>query len=385
MHLVPDEAVWNINLRRSRNGVGHLPDGLRFWLVRLGSRFANYRSITSGPRVTVPLLRAGGVSVALSPLYRPFCEIDFTKRYGAPPDPSYLPALLRQLDLVEHDIEQNHLVEAGIARDPQELERLLADDMVVLVHCVEGGFHLGDSPEAVDRAVAALAERGVAYVTLAHLFYRSVATNAPAIPFIPDRFYKAVFRQPDVGLTELGRAAVRAMVREHVLIDLSHMDKHALEKTFALLDELDPGRTVPVVSTHAGYRFGRQGYNLDDSTVERLGERDGVVGLIMAEHQAADGLRRSRTRSFEDSFAVIGSHIDRIRELTGSHRHVAIGSDLDGYIKPTLAGIEDMSGMARLEASLIERYGEADASSIASGNILRLLRNYWRKRAPTDA
>jgi microsomal dipeptidase-like Zn-dependent dipeptidase len=385
MHLIPDEAVWSVNFRRSRSGTGWLPDGLRFGLVRLGSRFANYRSFYSGPRVTVPLMRAGGVRVALSPLYRPFCEIDFTKRYGAPPDPSYFDALLRQLEMVEAHIAQDHADDACIAHDPEELERLLASDMVVVVHCVEGGFHLGGTPEAVDSAVTTLAQRGVAYVTLAHLFFRSVATNAPAIPFIPDRLYRAIFRQPDVGLTALGRAALRAMVRERVLVDLSHMDQQALDKTFELLDEIDPGQTVPVIATHSGYRFGRQSYNLDDATLKRIAERQGVVGLIMAEHQATDGLRTSRTRSFEESVQVICSHIDKIRDICGSHRHVGIGSDLDGYIKPTLAGIDDMSSMAGLEAKLVERYGDADASLIASGNLLRLLRTYWRKPATADA
>ena len=52
---------------------------------------------------------------------------------------------------------------------------------MAFLHCVEGGFHLGDSPEAVRSNVAELAGEGVAYVTLAHLFWRQIATNTPAI------------------------------------------------------------------------------------------------------------------------------------------------------------------------------------------------------------
>ena len=62
----------------------------------------------------------------------------------------------------------------------------------------------------MEKAVERLADSGVAYVTLAHLFWRQVATNAPAIPFLPDWLYRRVFPQPDRGLTELGTAAVRA-------------------------------------------------------------------------------------------------------------------------------------------------------------------------------
>jgi microsomal dipeptidase-like Zn-dependent dipeptidase len=322
----------------------------------------------------------------LSVLYRPFCEMDLSKRYGAPPDPGYLPALLRQLELVEQNVGEQFASEAGIAHSADELESLLEERRTALVHCVEGAFHLGPTPDAVDRAVTQLAARGIAYITLAHLFWRSVATNSNAIPFLSDRLYRLIFPQPDVGLTDLGKAAVRAMVREHVLIDLSHMDQNALDATFGLLEEIDPGRATPVVATHVAYRFGDQAYNLDEETVRIIAGRDGVAGLILAEHQASDGVRRKRTASLEDSLSVLFRHIDRIRDITGSHRHVAIGSDLDGYIKPTLAGLENMAHMAHLEAALVARYGQDDADLIAGGNIMRLLRTYWgRADRPADA
>lgn len=102
------------------------------------------------------------------------------------------------------------------------------------------------------------------------------------------------------------------------------------------------------------------------------------MGVILSEHQAADGLRHRRTRTFEQSFEIVCRHLDRIREITGSHEHAAIGSDLDGFIKPTLAGLEDEARMARLEDALMERYGPDDGRRIASGNVLRLLRGWWR-------
>lgn len=158
------------------------------------------------------------------------------------------------------------------------------------------------------------------------------------------------------------------------------MSKRALDDTFALLDELDPERAVPVIASHVAVRLGRQTYNLDPHTIARIAARGGLIGLIAAEHQATDGLRRERTRTFEDSFAVLANHIDRIREITGSHRHTAIGSDFDGFIKPTLAGLADSRSLGRLEARLRGHYGEA-GDLIASGNVLRLLRSAWG-RAP---
>ena len=377
MHLVPGgpDAARLVRSPRARR---RLLDRIRALIVGLASRFANYESFEAGPRVTVPLLRAGDVRVVFSVLYSPFDEFDLALPYGSPPTSDYLGAVVRHLELVERDVERNFAAQAAVAHDPRELDAALAAGKIALVHCVEGGFHLGGTPEEVEAAVERLARRGVAYITLAHLVWRSVATNANAIPFLPSPLYRLLFPQPRVGLTELGRAAVRTMVRHGVLVDVSHMSGRALDDTFALLDEIDPEGSVPVIASHSAYRFGRDRYNLDEPTVERIAARDGVIGLLLAEHQLADGVRLRRTSSLEDSLEVVFRHLDRIREIAGSHRASAIGSDLDGFIKPTLAGLEDAGGLAALRRALADRYGEADAELIASGNALRLLRSHWR-------
>jgi microsomal dipeptidase-like Zn-dependent dipeptidase len=382
MHLVPDAHGSLLKLVTTARGRWRLLDQVQALAVGMASRVANYQSFHSGPRSTVPLMRAGGVGVALSVLYVPFDEMDADRRYHHPPSDAYIHSVLRHLDEVEEEIAEHQAEEAAVARNPAELDEALAAGRVALVHCLEGGFHLGLSPEAVQRAVDELAERGVAYITLAHLFWRQVATHANAIPFLPDPVFDFLFPQPPVGLSELARAAMQAMFRRRVLIDVSHMSERSLDDVFALLDELDPDRAVPVVASHAGYRFGRQDYNLSERTVERIAERDGVIGLILAEHQAADGLRDRRTTSLGQSLEVLFRHVDRIREITGSHRHAAIGSDHDGFIKPTLAGLEDAEKLRSVETALVHKYGEPAAEAIASGNVLRLLRSYWQGASP---
>ena len=131
------------------------------------------------------------------------------------------------------------------------------------MHCVEGGFHLGAEPDEVAANVRALAARGVAYITLAHLFCRRVATNAPAIPFLPDRLYAAVFPQPESGLTDLGVAAVEAMYECGVLVDISHMTQAAIDQTFAIHERLDRARGAdpaahPVIASHGAFRLADQ-------------------------------------------------------------------------------------------------------------------------------
>jgi microsomal dipeptidase-like Zn-dependent dipeptidase len=382
MHLVPDAHASLLKLVTTARGRWRLLDQVQALGVGVASRVANYQSFHSGPRSTIPLMRAGGVGVALSVLYVPFDEMDADRRYHHPPSDAYIHSVLRHLDEVEEEIAEHHPEEAAVVRNPGELDEALAAGRIALVHCLEGGFHLGLSPEAVERAVDELAERGVAYITVAHLFWRQVATHANAIPFLPDPVFDFLFPQPPVGLSELARAAMQAMVRRRVLIDVSHMSERSLDDVFALLDELDPDRAVPVVASHAAYRFGRQEYNLSERTVKRIAERDGVIGLILAEYQAADGLRDRRTTSIGQSLEVLFRHVDRVREITGSHRHAAIGSDHDGFIKPTLAGLEDAEKLRSVETALVHQYGEPAAELIASGNVLRLLRNYWQGASP---
>jgi microsomal dipeptidase-like Zn-dependent dipeptidase len=52
---------------------------------------------------------------------------------------------------------------------------------------------------------------------------------------------------------------------------------------------------------------------------------------------------------------------------------VAIGSDLDGYIKPALPGLKHMGQMGGLQARLHDRYGPEKAEKVCQANALRML------------
>jgi microsomal dipeptidase-like Zn-dependent dipeptidase len=101
-----------------------------------------------------------------------------------------------------------------------------------------------------------------------------------------------------------------------------------------------------------------------------------VIGLIMAHHQLNDGVRRTNTSNLGETMEVIDRHVAKIREITGDHRHVAIGTDFDGFIKPTMGGLQSMADLKALEDGLRARYGP-DADLIASGNVLRVLQKVW--------
>jgi microsomal dipeptidase-like Zn-dependent dipeptidase len=340
---------------------------LRAAVLAIAARLFNFRHWDATWRVTPQLLEQGKVSVACSVLYRPFSELDLDEPYGAPPESAYYGKLVELMDATEAEIGRSGGVLVQRAAD---LDR----PGLRYVHCIEGGFHLGATPEEVTEHVHELAARGVLYITLAHLFWRRVAANTPALPFLPDAVYNALFPQAKgVALSPLGEAAVRAMYASGILVDISHMRDDAIDETFALIETLDretgAGPTdYPVIVSHAGYRFGGQKYNVSDSTIARVAARGGVIGLIFAQHQITDGLRRSDTKTLAESLDVLGRHIDAI-----GPDHVAIGSDLDGFIKPTLGGIDTAADLAPFAAGLRARYPEA-AEQILEGNALRIIR-----------
>jgi microsomal dipeptidase-like Zn-dependent dipeptidase len=345
----------------------------RAQLIKTISRFKNFQGDDNTPSVTFEGMRKGDVGIILSVLYLPFDEIDAD--YGAPPAG----------DSLGHITDQIEAVEASLPRDPgaprvivvknlDGLEDALGGEGLGLVHCIEGGFVLGPDEQGIDEAVATLARHGVAYITLAHLFWRRVATNAPALPFMPDWFYRRLFSQPKEGLSVLGRRAVEAMIGKRMLVDVSHMSDASFDETLSMI-EAHPG--TPVLATHSAFRFGyaRGGleYNLDPAQVRRIRDVDGVIGLIMCTHYVSHGLYPPEETSH--SLDLLYAHIDAIAELCDwSHDHIAIGSDLDGFIKPALPGLERLEYMGALQDGLVRRYGREIADKISSGNALRMLR-----------
>jgi microsomal dipeptidase-like Zn-dependent dipeptidase len=103
------------------------------------------------------------------------------------------------------------------------------------------------------------------------------------------------------------------------------------------------------------------------------------MGVIACTHYMHDGVRpTSKVKTFEDSMALVFAHVDRIAQVTGSHDHAAIGSDLDGWIKPALPGLEHLGRMRHVQDALVTKYGAGVADKISSGNVLALLRRAWR-------
>ena len=377
MHLLPGErepggprANWQERLRDV------LQADVEGWLARV----ANDRNWLSGWRVDLEGLQRGGARIVFSVLYWPPAEFDFSKKYGSPPLAVYFEDIKYQLKRVAGRAggTQREGHELVIAKQRADLD----SKGIVFVHCVEGGFHLGPGDEReIDARVGWLADQGVVYITLAHLFYRGVATNAPAIPMLTAPEYETLFHEPGLGLTPLGEAAVRAMYRHKVLIDISHMSQEAIDDTFRLVEKLDDEngakpRDYPLLATHVGMRRvgpNDQSYNLSAATAKRIHARGGLIGLITAQHQIG------RTWTRRGARKAVRRHMEAIRDACGNHEATALGTDIDGFIKPTLKGFETAADYA-VVAEWVEQDQGADAKAILHDNARGVLERLFTAR-----
>ncbi|HVO53627.1 MAG TPA: membrane dipeptidase [Solirubrobacterales bacterium] len=387
MHLLAEEDGGDPFVRPLRKiKKRRLWNKIRAILVRWAAQRLNFGKKEEW-LVNLEELDRGGVRLVFSVLYVPETELGIEEWLSGHPEEHSFKELTDHLEEVNEDLTRER--DGGpahvIVNHASQLEGAGRDDTIRFVHCVEGGAHLGADPEEIDGRIKALADQGVGYITLAHLFWRHVATNAPALPNLSDGQYDFVFSQPDeVGLSALGEAAVRAMYRHGVLIDISHMRQRAIDETFALLAELDDREgndptAYPVLATHAGYRFGEHSYMLSADTVRAVAARDGVVGLIMAHHLLNDGLHEDDPGDLATTLRSVRFHIGKLHELTGSYRHIGLGSDLDGFIKPMVGGIEMARDLAPLAEALHGDYPE-HAEAMLFGNALRALEAAYRRR-----
>jgi microsomal dipeptidase-like Zn-dependent dipeptidase len=336
-------------------------------IFQLAARLINAPEHGDGWRVDLDGLDAGGVRTICSVLYWPPDEL--IPGGGAHPKPASFDHLMQQLQVVE-----NNLREIEIVRTASDLERPGRR----FVHCVEGGFHLGPDLEQIDSHVDLLASRGIFYITLAHLFFRGVAANAPAIPAFSDEQYRHLFHQDEgIGVTDLGEELLRAMVKHHVVVDISHMRTDAVDETFKLLDQFEDGRKLPVIASHVAVRDispDNQEYNVTTATMEKIRDRGGLIGLILAEHQIG------KSDNEEQSRAIIKAQIEAIEGAIGTHECTAIGTDLDGFIKPTLAGLQLASDLHKLETWIRADFPQA-ADGILHGNADRVIARTFAQRA----
>jgi membrane dipeptidase len=264
------------------------------------------------------------------------------------------------------------------------VERISATGKVASLLGAEGGHSIGNSLGTL-RALYAL---GVRYMTLTHnrnLPWADSATDDEAIG----------------GLSEFGREVVREMQRLGMLVDLSHVSPGTMR------DALDVAEGPVIFSHSSALALCDHPRNVPDDVLARLAGNGGtcMVNFVPAfvsqacrdwELDFAEEMRRrgfdlknvpgrGQMRAERDAYtaehpkptatlAQVADHVEHVREVAGVD-HIGIGSDYDG-VDSLPVGLEDTSTYPALIAELLGRgWSEADCGKLASGNVLRSLRD----------
>ncbi|CCK29611.1 Dipeptidase 1 [Streptomyces davaonensis JCM 4913] len=312
-------------------------------------------------------LRAGGVGAQYWSVY---VRSDL-------PDP--VPATLEQIDCVRRLIAR-HPAELRAATTAADLEAARREGRIASLMGAEGGHSIANSLGTL-RGLYAL---GVRYMTLTHndnIDWADSATDEPGVG----------------GLSAFGRAVVREMNREGMLVDLSHVAATTMR------DALDT-TSAPVIFSHSSSRaVCDHPRNIPDDVLERLPANGGVAMVTFVpkfvlqaavdwtaaadENMRAHGFHHLETtaeamkvhRAFEErnprpvaTVATVVDHLDHMREVAGID-HLGIGGDYDGTAF-TPDGLNDVSGYPNLIAELMDRgWSNTDLAKLTWQNSVRVL------------
>jgi membrane dipeptidase len=278
----------------------------------------------------LPRIKAGGIHALGCLMFAGF-RISRQKRFW------------RQLERA-HALVAAHPDALALARAPGDIRAARAAGKVALFLGVEGSYAVDDLPD-VDAAVARLAAGGVRF--LGPLWERDSAAGTSC----------RTSGARDKGLTDRGRALVRACNAAGVLLDVSHASK----KTFWDLHETS---STPVFSSHSGASgVHAHARNLDDDQIRAIAGRGGVVGVIFVSPYLGNPFC---------SLEAVVDHLEHVANV-GGEDCVALGSDFDGFmILPR--GLRDAADLPRLTELLWRRgWREPRLGKLLGGNVLRYL------------
>jgi membrane dipeptidase len=177
-------------------------------------------------------------------------------------------------------------------------------------------------------------------------------------------------------LTNEGRELLDVMESFNAILDLSHLSEHAC------LEALDAYEGV-IIASHSNPRnFCNTDRHLTDVMIERLAERDGVMGIVLYNRFLSNKWKKGDPKS-DIALSVVVDAIDYVCQLTGSAAHVGIGSDFDGGfgVESIPEGLDSTSDLLSIGPALRARgYSEEDTAAILGGNMLRKLRQGLQAR-----
>ena len=260
------------------------------------------------------------------------------------------PAKQRRAALVDRQLDYLDQLEAepanGLFRiaDLASLDRGLAAGRIGALPGIEGAHTIGGDLGLFEHFVA----RGIRYFGLTHF-----SSNEAG-------FCAAGYRSSTTkGLSDFGRRLVERIEQSRLLLDLAHLNKPGFLEACAMLS------TPPIVS-HTGLTGAHPSWrNIDDEQLEAVARLDGVVGII-----ASPKFLGGEIFGTLEKMADVADYARRAIGI----KHVAIGSDMDGWLETLPVGLPDGAAWPRLTEILLRRgWSDADLAAFLGGNVRRVL------------
>ena len=174
-------------------------------------------------------------------------------------------------------------------------------------------------------------------------------------------------------LTDVGRQLLDWMADLGLVLDLSHMAERAA------LEALDRYDGV-LIASHSNVlalvpNSEKPDRHLTDDVIERLIEREGVIGVVPYNRFLLGGWQPEDGRSLVTVEHLV-AHLDSICQRAGQASHVAVGSDFDGGfgLDQVPSGLDSIADLRLIGEALISHgYSQEDVAAILGGNWLRIL------------
>jgi membrane dipeptidase len=242
---------------------------------------------------------------------------------------------------------------AKVVRSARELRECLANGTLAMELHFEGA-------EAIDPDFDAL-----------ETYYQAGLRSLGITWSRPNRYgYGVPFQfpaSPDTGpgLTDLGKALVRACNRLGIMIDVSHLNEAGFWDVAAITE-------APIVATHSNvHAISPATRNLTDRQLDAIRDSEGMVGLNFN----VGFLDPQGGRDPAMDLGIMVDHLDYLIDRLGDDK-VGLGSDFDGATMPE--GVRDVSHLPNLLAAMRARgYDDATLRKIAYENWLRVLEKTW--------
>lgn len=236
-----------------------------------------------------------------------------------------------------------------VCRSAADIRTAMAKNSVAAVFHIEGA-------EAIDTDLAMLDVLYAAGLRSLGIVWSRPNAFGHGVPF---RFPSS----PDIGpgLTDAGKALVKACNQLKVMIDLSHLNEKGFRDVAALSD-------APLVATHSNaHSVCPHARNLTDWQLGAIRETKGMVGL----NYATGFLREDGRMNSDTGLDIMVRHVDALLEALGEDG-VGLGSDFDGAMIP--APIGDVAGLPKLITAFEQHgYGRELIEKIAWKNWVNVI------------